>query len=141
MAHFQPGNSHGVATRFKPGVSGNPKGSQRAGESILEHWNALLAEHEDGTGKHTVADIRKIAEAEDDDPKISPARRIAAGQIIDAIKRGRRGLESLQLFFDRTLGKAPLSLNLTAGPEMKRIILMDQQAVVVQEALPEADSG
>ena len=53
MVHFQPGNSHGTATRFKPGVSGNPKGSQRAGEASLEHWNALLGETEDGDGKLT----------------------------------------------------------------------------------------
>ena len=140
MVHFQPGNSHGTATRFKPGVSGNPKGSQRAGESILEHWNALLGENEDGTGKFTVAEIAKIADAADD-AKVSPARRIAAGQIVEAINRGRRGLESLQLFFDRTLGKSPQSLNLTAGPEMKRIVLVHEQAAVVQDALPEADDG
>ena len=141
MAEYQPGNSVGVATRFRPGVSGNPKGSQRAGASILEHWNTLLAENDDGSGRYTVAEIWKIAEAENDDATVSPARRIAAGQIVEAIKRGRRGIEALQMILDRSLGKAPQSLNLTAGPAVKRIVLGDERAAVVQEALPEAGSG
>ena len=45
------------------------------------------------------------------------------------------------MILDRSLGKAPQSLNLTAGPEVKRIVLVDERAAVVQQALPEAGSG
>ena len=102
---FKPGNSHGIATRFKPGQSGNPKGRPRIGMSIREWWNQLSAEDEDGQPRYTVAEIRAIADAKDDDPKISVTKRAAARQLLEMAKGGRQGREIAQLVFDRTEGR------------------------------------
>ena len=121
MPHFQPGNSHGIATRFKPGVSGNPKGGNRpASASIREHWNSLLSETPDGAPRHTVADLQRIVDAATDDEKVSTAQRIAAQQILEACKGGRQGLEVIHQIFDRLEGRpgqhVSLSGQLTADP-------------------------
>ena len=128
MAQYERGNSIGVATRFQPGQSGNPAGAKRGCASIREHWNALLGENADGEPKYTLTDLWHITEAPNDDPKISTARRIAAKQIIEAVKGGRHGLDVIQAIFDRTEGKAPMRLSLTGGPEQKRIVLVHEDA-------------
>ncbi len=120
MGNYQPGNSHGAATRFRPGVSGNPRGSRRGSASVREHWNALLAEDDDGKPRHTLTDLYRIVEAPNDDTTVSTARRIAARGIIESVKGGRRGFEALTMIFDRTEGRpgqhVSLSGQLTADP-------------------------
>jgi len=129
MGNYQPENSHGAATRFRPGVSGNPRGSKRGSASVREHWNALLAEDADGRPKHTLTDLWHIVEAENGDRTVSTARRIAARQIIEAVKGGRRGLEALSMIFDRTEGRPSQSV-LVSGS-----LVADPAAAITQETL------
>jgi len=125
------------AHEFKSGAewNGNTK-TRRCGASIKEWWNALSKENDDGVAKYTMEQIEDITNAPADDPKVSPAKRIAARHIIEMAKGGRTGREITALVFDRTEGKAPQQLHMTGGPEVKRIILMGQDEL---PALPPAD--
>ncbi len=93
---FQPGNDYGAAYRWKPGQSGNRAGRPRIGASICEWWNRLAEEDEDGKPSFTVAQLHEIANAPDDDPKISAPKRIAARHILDLIEGGKTGRQLLQ---------------------------------------------
>ena len=123
-------------TPFKSGAewNGNHRGG-KIGASVREWWNNLCRENEDGVAKYSMQDIKKIIDAPADDKKVSPAKRIAARHILEMTKGGRTGREVSALVYDRTEGKAPQSVNLTGGPEIKTIVLMDQ----AQPALPEGD--
>ena len=129
--------------QFKSGAewNGNAKGGRRLGATVRDWWNSLSRENDDGVPKYSMKQIEAFADAPSDDESVSPAKKIAARQIVEMAKGGRTGREIMALVFDRTEGRAPQSLNLTAGPEMKRIILVDERAVAVHEALPEADGG
>ena len=74
----------------------------------------------------------------EDSKIVSMAKRIAARNAIEMLEGGSKGLAILALMFDRIEGKAPQSLNLTGGPDVKRIILVDDR-VVTQNVLPEAE--
>ncbi len=123
---------------FKSGSewTGNVKGGRRLGATVRDWWNALSREDENGVAKYTMDDIEAIRAAPKDDPKVSPAKRIAATHICEMVRGGRTGREISALVFDRTEGRAPQQLHMTGGPEVKQIILMDQAAL---PALPEGD--
>jgi len=129
MGNYQPGNSYGIATRFKPGKSGNPRGSQRGSASVREYWNVLLAENADGVPRFTLTDLWCITEAPNDDKKVSNAKRIAARQIIEAVKGGRSGFEALSMIFDRTEGRPSQSV-LVSGS-----LVADPAAEITAETL------
>ena len=114
MAHYKPGNDNGKSTRFKPGQSGNARGRPRGGATVREWWNRLLDEDDQGRPKFTVQALWNIAEAENDDPDVSPTKRIAARSILDMIKGGRTGREALAQLFDRTEGRPSQSVNINA---------------------------
>ena len=121
---FQPGNQHGVETRWKPGQSGNPKGRPAIGASIRNWLNVLAEENEDGSAKYTMADIRAIAEAPEDSKKFSATKRAAARQLIEiATKYGKDAREALSLILDRTEGRPAQSIHmhghLTADPAVE----------------------
>ena len=136
-------NSLANLSPFKSGADwkGNAKGGRRLGATLKDWWNALAREDEDGVPKYTMKQIAEIADAADDDPMVSPAKRIAARHLLEMARGGRTGREITALVFDRTEGKAPQSLNLTAGPEVKRIVLVDERMIVADDIarLPEAD--
>ena len=115
MPRFETGNDHGKAHRFKPGQSGNPRGRSKTAASIREWWNVLCEENEDGSAKYTVRDLWHIAEAEDNDETVPATKRIAARQIIEAIKGGREGREIVSMIFDRTEGRPGQDLHVTTG--------------------------
>ncbi len=71
------------------------RGPCAAGTTILRWINELLAESEDDTPRYSFAEIRAIAEAPDDDARISTAKRAAARQLVEMTKAGKSGLEAL----------------------------------------------
>ena len=131
----------GLRAPFKAGDgwAGN-KLTRRLGASIKDWWNALSKENEDGHPKYTMAQIGAFANAPLEDTKVSPAKRIAARHIIEMAQGGRTGREITALVFERTDGKAPQHFSVSGGPEVKRVILMDQ-AEVIQRALPESNGA
>ena len=124
---FRPGNKYG-------------KGAKRVGESIRGWWNALTYEADDGTAAFTLKDIKGFANAREDSKQVSPAKRIAAKHILEMMAGGRTGREVSSLVFDRTEGKAPQSISIEGGPEVKQIILRDER-IIPPALLPEPDDG
>ena len=114
---------------FKKGQSGNPAGSKRATTTLRQWWNWLLREDDQGKPKYTVADIWLFAEAENNDPNISPAKRIAARHIIEAVEGGSRGIEVVKLIFDRTEGKPAQSIHMSGS------LVADPAAEVTRDTL------
>lgn len=89
----------GLATRWKPGQSGNPAGRKSAGASVAEWYNALA-----DAGDEEIARIAR-------DKTAPVAKRAAARQWLQAIsdRTTKVGLpldgEALDRIADRTVGK------------------------------------
>jgi len=112
------------------------RGRRPGSTTIKEWWNTLLAEDSDGIPKYTLQDIRSFTDAPDDDPAVSPAKRIAARHILEMEAGGRTGRELTALMFDRTEGKAAAYLTLTAESAdlSKRVVLVHKTELDAQEA-------
>ena len=133
-------NSQAVRRGFKSGKDWNGRaGGAKAGATERQWWNALLTEYDDASGKYSVAELEAFVAWPKDDKTVSLAKRIVAQNILDQLKGGRNGLAAMALFFDRMEGKAPQSLSLIGGPEVKRIVLLDERASMVQDTLPAPD--
>ena len=117
--------------------TGNRGGGHRAGASFQEWLNAFDAKNADGSCKYTMDEVTSVAEAAGDDRTVSPMKRAAAQAYVEIWRGGRTAREYQALMLDRLLGKAPQSVNITGGPEIKRVILMDGERIL--PALPEAD--
>ncbi len=88
-----------------------------------------MAESEDDTPRYSFAELRAIAEAPDDDPKISTAKRAAARQLVEMIKAGKSGLEALGMVFDRTTGRLAQAIHVTSEEQTSiRVVLLDRTA-------------
>ena len=111
--------------QYKRGAewTGNRKGGRRFGGTLRDWWNALGIEDEDGVPKYTLDEIAAFADAPGDDKSVSQAKRIAARHHIEMAKGGRLGREVLSLLYDRTEGRAPLTIDfgshLTIDPAAK----------------------
>ena len=133
----QPASLAAIAPhQFRSGAewNGNRNGGRKIGGSVREWWNALSREDGDGKPKYTVAQIKRIADAKDDDKNISAAKRIAARHILEMMGGGRTGREVSAMIFDRTEGKPQQSVHLSGGPEVKTIVLRDER---LDPALPD----
>ena len=115
------------------GWRGNAKGGRRLGATVKDWWNALGREDDDGVPKYTMAEIKNIADAPDGDAKVSPAKRIAARHVIEMAAGGRTGREVSAMLFDRTEGRPSQHISVDSGPELKRIVLVDQAAPALSE--------
>ena len=71
--------------KWRPGVSGNPKGTRSGSWSVREHMLQLLQQDDEGKG-HTRADLEAIAE----NPKSTGAKVIAARRLLNAMSSGKR---------------------------------------------------
>jgi len=143
VGHKHP-NSLANLRRFKAGAEweGNKAGARRCGATIREWWNNLTKEDANGKPKYSMEQIAAITNAPADDTEVSPAKRIAARHIVEMAKGGRTGAEISRMVFDRTEGKAPQHVSVSGGPEVKRIVLIDQALPeLVQEALPAAENN
>ena len=142
MGEYAQGKHPNTLANLQPFKKGKEwtgrKGSRPCGLLVKRYWNELMEEDDDGVPKYTLNQFQKIAGAKPNSKIVSMAKRIAARNLIDAMEGGSKGREILSLMFDRIEGKAPQSLNLTGGPDVKRIILVDNR-VVTQNVLPEAE--
>ncbi len=140
-----PNSLANLGPAYKRGAewTGNAKGGRRLGATIKDWWNALSREDENGVPKYTMKQIAAFADAPDDDPKVSSAKKIAAQHLVEMARGGRYGREITALVFDRTEGKAPQNVNLTGGPAVKRIVLSDERIlpVIDNAKLLEATDG
>ncbi len=115
---------------YKPGAEWTGGGgSKRVGASLREWWNSLAHEDADGNPRYTQEQIRAFADAPDDDKKVSPMKRAAARHLIEMGTGGRTGREVSAMMFDRVEGRPSQHISVDSGPEVKRIVLMDQQAL------------
>ena len=98
-----------------------------AGTTIARWINELLAESEDDTPRYSVAELRAIVDAPDDDAMISAAKRAAARQLVEMTKAGKSGLEVLDVVFDRTTGRPAQAIHMTSEAETTvRVALLDR---------------
>jgi hypothetical protein len=78
---YNPKSLENLAPPFKPGESGNPGGSRRAGDTVLAHINALVADE-----SLTEDKLKQLADA----PNTGIARRMAARRILSALRDGEK---------------------------------------------------
>ena len=110
---------------WQPGESGNPAGRPPNYGNSWKEWLNELGRPD----KHSVADIRAIAEAPDDSTEHAPAKRAAAVRLLESMDRGRDGRESTDIVLDRSIGKAPMQLQIQQQTEqIVRVVLHDEPA-------------
>ena len=119
-------NSRANLRPFSAGAAwkGNSAGRPAVGPSFREWINRLLKQDDEGNPKYTLADMKAIAQAPDDDPKVSSLRRIAARLIVDfADGSSTAARDALNLIFDRTEGRPPqtaiIHASLSADPSLE----------------------
>ena len=118
-----PGHSVGAATRFKPGVSGNPKGRPPAGLAVREHCN-LMADW-------TEEELQSAANA----PEASWAQRAAAERMLSCLgdrahQDTKQAAADFDRICDRTSGKPTQQVEVTPGPSRtQEIIELSEQAL------------
>ena len=133
---FAAGNLHGKATRFKPGVSGNPAGRRPAGLSIRE-WANLL----------TDAPIEQL-KAIDANPEPEPWSKVIAARWL--LRSGTNDLSKggwpladkpLAELFDRTTGRPAQQVEIKAEHRHLHLIQLTENAIAALDEAIALDAG